>query len=116
MIETEVKTRITVEQATTAAQDFVADNLGDLVGVGHPWRMVTALHSTWVVPLVLTSPGYGIVGTVGVVTVDDEFGYIAGWTPINDIRATAERLSLEKERELESAFRSLQADSSSPGN
>ncbi len=109
MLNTRAKSRITAEQAVAAAQDFVADNLGDLVGVGRPCRMLTVLRSTWVVPLVLTSPGYGIVGTVGVVIIDDEVGSVVGWTPVDDIRENAEQISREKESELESAFQALRA-------
>lgn len=104
MLDTRAKTRITAEQAVAAAQDFVADNLGDLVGTGQPCRMLTVLRSTWVVPLILTSPGYGVVGTVGVVTVDDEVGSVVGWTPVNDIRENAERISRDRKSELEAAF------------
>jgi len=115
MIKIQAKPRITAEQAISTVQDFVADNLGDLVGVGQPCRMVTALRASWVVPLVLTSPGYGIVGLVGVVTVDDELGHIVGWTPIDDIRLNAQRVSLDKETELESAFQSLLTSNSPQG-
>jgi hypothetical protein len=116
MIQTEAKTQVTAEQARLAAQNFVADHVGDLVGVGQPCRMVTALSSAWVVPLVLTSPGYGIAGVVGVITVDHELGYIVGWTPVNEIRANAEHISREKEAELEAAFQALRSKNQSNGH
>jgi hypothetical protein len=54
----------------------------------------------------LTSPDYGIVGIVGAVMVDTEFGHIIGWTPIDEVRGNAETLLSEYETELEAAFQS----------
>ncbi|MBS1253066.1 MAG: hypothetical protein MAG451_02111 [Anaerolineales bacterium] len=116
MIKTQTQTPVAADQSLAVVQDFVADHLGNLVGVGHPCRMITALRSTWVIPLVLTSPGYGAVGVVGVVTVDDELGYIVGWTPVDEIRANAERLSHERETELAAAFQALRTTNSPEGH
>ena len=114
MVTTELQTHIASEQALAAVQEFADENLGNLIGVGRPNRLVTGLRSAWIVPLILTSPGYGIVGVVGSVMVDDELGYIVGWTPVDEIRATAEQISHAKETELEAAFQMLQRQVSSP--
>lgn len=104
MIATKVKEMVTAEKAVTIAQDFIADKLGNLIGVTQPYHITSGLQSAWVAPLVLTSPSYGIVGLVGVVMVDQEFGHIVGWTPMNEVNANADKLAEEKKSELEAAF------------
>ncbi|NUM43112.1 MAG: hypothetical protein HUU38_00285 [Anaerolineales bacterium] len=100
-------TQITQQDAQRIGEDFVADHLGDQISIGSPWHVVSALHSGWVVPLVLTSPGYGIVGTVGVLVVDEEFGHITAWTTVEDIEANVDRLNTENGANLETAFASV---------
>jgi hypothetical protein len=104
MIATKVKGMVTAEKAITIAQDFIADKLGNLIGVTQPYHITSGLQSAWVAPLVLTSPSYGIVGVVGVVMIDQEFGHIIGWTPLNEVNANADKLADEKKSELEAAF------------
>ena len=99
--------QITQQDARRMGEDFVADHLGDQIGVGTPWHVVSVLHSAWVVPLIVTSPGYGIVGTVGVLVVDEEFGHITAWTTAEDIEANVNRLIAEKGADLETAFESV---------
>ncbi len=104
MIATRARTSITAQNAAMIAQAFVEDQLGNLIGIGRPYQMVSGLQSAWSIPLVLTSPGYGIVGTVGAVMVDMELGHIIGWTPLDEMRANATALSDENDAELEAAF------------
>jgi hypothetical protein len=96
--------RVTAETARLIGEDFVADNLGDQIGVGTPARVVSSLRSAWVVPLMLTSPGYGAVGIVGVLIIDEELGHISAWTAVEEIEANAARLIEENKTALESAF------------
>lgn len=96
--------RVTAEDARLIGEDFVADNLGDQISAGAPSRVVSSLRSAWVVPLMLTSPGYGVVGIVGVLIVDEELGHISAWTAVEEIEANAARLIEENKAELESAF------------
>jgi hypothetical protein len=96
--------KIDANEALRIGEDFVADHLGDQIGVGAPWRVVSSVHSAWVVPLLLTSPGYGVVGTVGVLVVDEEFGHITAWPTVEEIDTNAERLVMEKKEELDAAF------------
>jgi hypothetical protein len=56
-----------------------------------------------VVPVVLTSPGYGIVGFAGVVAID-ESGKVAGSTPLQEVIAAGKRLQEEKCDTIEAAF------------
>ena len=104
MIATTTTYTITLEKAEAIAQDFIADQLGNLIGVAQPYRITSGLQSVWVAPLVLTSPSYGIVGVVGAVMIDQEFGHIIGWTPLNEVHANANKLADEKKAELEAAF------------
>ncbi|MCE7987957.1 MAG: hypothetical protein DYG89_42880 [Caldilinea sp. CFX5] len=106
MIATKVKGTVTAEKAVTIAQDFIADKLGNLIGVTQPYHITSGLQSAWGAPLVLTSPSYGIVGVVGVVMIDQEFGHIIGWTPLNEVNTNADKLANEKKAEIEAAFQS----------
>jgi hypothetical protein len=36
--------------------------------------------------------------------IDQAFGHVIGWTPLDEIHANVEKLSAEKEAELEAAF------------
>lgn len=58
----------------------------------------------WEVPIVLTSPGYGPVGEVGVITVDAHTGGVVGGTPKDEVRAAMQRLSEENRDALDAAF------------
>ncbi len=109
MIATTTKFQLTSEQAVVAVQDFLDDKLGNLVGTGYPTRLVTGLRSAWVVPLVLTSPGFGVLDIVGSVMVDEEFGHVVGWTPVDDIFENVEQVSRSKQAEVEAAFQALLA-------
>jgi hypothetical protein len=56
---------------------------------GIPRRLDRRDECLWVVPIVLTSPGYGIVGFAGVVAID-ESGRVAGSTPRQEVIAAEE--------------------------
>jgi hypothetical protein len=58
----------------------------------------------WIVPAYLTSPGYGVVGEVGVVALDAGTREVIGATPRDDVQAAAARLKEEKRHELDAAF------------
>lgn len=111
MIATIGQSQITSDQAIWAVQDFLDDKLGNLVGVGHPTRLVAGLRSAWVVPLVLTSPGFGVIDIVGAVMVDEELGHVVGWTPVDDIRENAAQVTRAKSSEIEAAFQRLLTES-----
>ena len=104
MVMTRTKEPLIAQRAVDIVQNFIYDELGNLISVGQPYHVVSGLQSAWSVPLLLTSPGYGIVGTVGGVLVDMTFGHIIGWTPFEEVRRNVENLTDEKEAELEMAF------------
>lgn len=116
MLANTLHSQVTSEQALSVVQEFLDDKLGNLVGVGHPTRLVSGLHSAWVVPLVLTSPGIGILDIVGAVMVDEVLGQVVGWTPVDDIRENAQQITSARHTEIEAAFRSLQAKQTTTRN
>ena len=59
----------------------------------------------WVVPVMLTSPGYGQVGEVGVVAVDPRTLEVVDATSKSEVRAAGARLAREKRDDLHAAFR-----------
>lgn len=65
---------------------FVLWSLPDSYGVGPLERARVVNDSLWVFPLVLTSPGYGIVGEVGHIAVDIQRGEIVGCTPLDMVQ------------------------------
>jgi hypothetical protein len=59
----------------------------------------------WIVPALFTSPGYGVVGEVGLVAIDAATREVVGATPAEEVRAAGSRLAEAKRDELETAFR-----------
>jgi hypothetical protein len=72
---------------------------------GTPRRQPSRDDHLWEVPIVYTSPGYGAVGEVGVVTVDAQTGRVGTGTPKEAVMAAMQRLYEEKQDALEAAFR-----------
>ena len=97
--------KVTADSARKTGSHFAADHFGDQIGVGMPWRVVSSLRSAWVVPLVLTSPGYGVVGIVGVVIVDEELGSISAWTAVEEVNSNADQLIKDRKNDLDAAFK-----------
>lgn len=97
--------KISANNARTIGTNFAAVHFGDQIGVGMPWRVVSSLRSAWVVPLVLTSPGYGVVGIVGVVIVDEELGNISAWTAVEEVNSNADQLIKDRKNDLDAAFK-----------
>jgi hypothetical protein len=69
-----------------------------------PRRVSLKNTDVWIVPVVLTSAGYGIVGEVGVVVVDAATGKIIGASSRKEVRSAGARLAKEKRAELDAAF------------
>ena len=62
-------------------------------------------NKVWIVPVVFTSPGYGIVGEVGVLAVDAATCEVIGATPRDEVKAAGAQLAKEKRDALDAAFR-----------
>lgn len=77
-------------------------------GVGYsggvPQRLSLRGAHVWIVPIVLTSPGYGVVGEVGLVAVDAATHEILGATPPDQVRSAGSGLAQEKKDVLQAAF------------
>ena len=70
-----------------------------------PYRLSLPDGEMWIVPVVLTSPGYGMVGEVGMLAVSVRTGKVVGATPREEARAAATELAREKGHDLDAAFR-----------
>jgi hypothetical protein len=71
---------------------------------GGPHRLSLPSGDVWVVPILLTSPGYGVVGEVGMIALDAHEGKVVSAPARAEVFAAAKRLDKEKRHELEAAF------------
>jgi hypothetical protein len=92
------------ERAVIAANRFIIREYPLGVLGGPPRRLTLKGSEAWIVPVILTSPGYGAVGEVGMVAVDGRTGKIVGSTPREEVAAAGKRLREEKRDELQAAF------------
>jgi len=92
------------EKAVIAANRFMLREYPLGILGGTPRRLNVKGADVWIVPVLLTSPGYGAVGEVGMVAVDARNGAIVGSTPRADVVASGKRLREEKRDDLEAAF------------
>jgi len=83
---------------------FVLWNLPDSYGVGPLERVRVVNDSIWVFPLVLTSPGYGIVGEVGHIAVDIQRGKVVGCTPLDMVQQHGRQCYERHQEKIEAAF------------
>lgn len=104
---TTISPRTNPEQARASATDFLLDHVGNQLTAGAPHLMIAAVRALWIVPV---QSGYihtGILGTVGVVAVDDETAQVVGWTPIPQMKAASRVLRESREPELSESFHSF---------
>jgi hypothetical protein len=71
---------------------------------GTPYRLALPDGELWIVPMMLTSPGYGYVGQVGVIAVDAGTGEVLGGSPKEEVLTAIRLLREEKQHEIEAAF------------
>ncbi|MFQ6014815.1 MAG: hypothetical protein ACE5NP_05170 [Anaerolineae bacterium] len=102
--------RISPDEAMRKAEGFLTRHLGHLLAAGTPWRVLFPLRSAWVVPVQLTYPGYGTVGEVGIVIVDEGTGDVVAWTSPEEMKQATERLYHEHEAEIGVAFQAIQRE------
>lgn len=76
---------------------------------GAPQRLTVRSNVVWVVPVLFTSAGYGMVGAVGVVAIDPNTLEVLDATPKAEVRSSGARLAREKRDELDAAFRRARA-------
>jgi hypothetical protein len=97
---TAARTRVQV-----AANGYCLCTYGDAYTGGTPRRLTLPSGPLWVVPVILTSAGYGRVGEVGVVAVESGTQRILDATPKKEVRAAGVRLMRENRDVLDAAFR-----------
>lgn len=100
---------ITAEQAQSAATGFLLDHVGNQLLAGQPHLMLSPTRATWIVPIHLAYLHTGLLGSVGVVAVDDETGLVVAWTPIDQIKAASRTLRGSKEPSLTQQFQTFMA-------
>ena len=94
-----------VEPVRIAANEYALRHYAVGYTSGTPRRLSLSNVELWIVPVVLTSPGYGVVGEVGVLALDASNGDILGATPREEVLSAGARLAKEKRNELDAAFR-----------
>lgn len=72
---------------------------------GVPYRLSLPSEEVWIVPVVLTSPGHGTVGEVGMLAVSSATGKVVGATPRHEARTAGTSLAREQCHDLDAAFR-----------
>jgi hypothetical protein len=92
------------EKARVTAREYIVRHYPFGCTGGTPYLLPLAAGELWVVPIVLTSPGYGPVGDVGIVALNARTGEIVSGTPAEPVRGAVERLKEEKHDALEAAF------------
>ena len=95
---------ITPERAIVTANEHCIFNYSfGLIGTT-PHLLAMADKEAWVVPIVLTSPGFGAVGEVGIVAVDAVTGQVVGSTPRPEVEAAQKSLREVHHDAIEAAF------------
>lgn len=92
------------EKALLAANSDCLRYYGIRCSGGTPRHLPIGGASVWIIPVLFTSPGYGVVGDVGAVAVDAATHEVVGATPREEVRAEVARLAGTKCDELEAAF------------
>lgn len=101
------KHNVSADDARAAATEFLLDHLGNQLTTGEPIRMLSAVRSTWIVPVQLAYIHTGVLGNVGVIAVDEETSLVIGWTPVDQIKAAGRQLREQHEPDLSAQFKAL---------
>ncbi len=99
------KIDVGAKAAQSAAHEYCLLNYGTSYAGGVPYRLSLPNAQVWIVPVLLTSPGYGVVAEVGMVVADAGTGRVIGSTPRHEVRAAGTTWAQEKRDELDAAFR-----------
>ncbi|HXV99862.1 MAG TPA: hypothetical protein VEC93_15705 [Anaerolineae bacterium] len=96
--------RTTADEARAAVTNFLLDHVGNQLVAGQPHLMVSAVRTTWIVPVQLAYIHSGTLGSVGVVAVDEETGRVVAWTPIVQMKTASLELRTAHEPQLSTQF------------
>lgn len=101
------RVRISSQEAMEIAQEFVADHLTDLMGVGTPWRMQSPLGRIWVVPVWIAYPGFEQPATIGSIAVDETSGAIISWTSVEEMKTNAAQFHAVNREQIVANFQAF---------
>lgn len=107
MVVQQQETKLSAQEAVSIAQEFVAENLTDLMGVGIPWRMQSPLGRLWVVPVWIAYPGFEQPATIGSIAIDENRGAIISWTPVEEMKANAVQFYAANREQIIANFQRL---------
>jgi hypothetical protein len=93
------------DDAHARANAYCLTTYGDAYVASPPRPLALPSGRIWVSTVMLTSPGYGPVGDVGVIGLDGGTRAIVDATPKAEVRAAGVRLAREKRDALSAAFR-----------
>ena len=99
-----VKKSFSAKQALLIANEYCLLHYPMMFTGGAPKRLVLKNAEWWIVSIVLTSPGFGIVGEAGVVAIDAGTAEVVGSTDRSEVAAAGKRLHEGRGDELEAAF------------
>ena len=94
------------EGAMSIANGFILRHFRDRFIAGPPHNVALRGKPVWVASILLTYPGRGIVGEVGMIAIDARSGAVCAHTLEADLEAAAHRLTRGKWSEIEAAFHS----------
>jgi voltage-gated potassium channel Kch len=94
-----------LERVQIAANAYCIRHFAIGYSGGAPRRLSLKGSNVWIVPVVFTSPGYGVVGEVGIVAIDAGTHEVIGATPRAEVKAAGARLAQENRDALDAAFR-----------
>jgi hypothetical protein len=90
--------------AMGVANSFLLWNLPDSYGAGPSERVRIIDDTIWIFPIVLTSPGYGVVGEVGHIAVEVQKRQVVGCTPLETVQQRGRHCAQRHEEAIETAF------------
>ena len=95
---------VTRNEAMAIASGFIVRHLRDRCMAGLPSIVDWSGRRAWVAPILLTYPGKGILGEVGMIAVDATTGRVCAHTPRKELDASASKLTQGRRNEIEAAF------------
>lgn len=93
---------VTALQAQAVANLFLSDCLPDRFTANQPYLSSTS--DVWHVPVILAYPFVGSIGQVGEILISAAREEVVSYTPLEEMKRTAERLYESRRNEIETAF------------
>lgn len=93
---------VTALQAQAAANLFLSDCLPDRFTADQPY--LSSTNDVWHVPVILAYPVVGSIGQIGEVLINATTEEVVSYTPLEEMKWTAERLYESRRNEIEAAF------------